>query len=470
MAAACGYRHSAFVSEDGLEIFVCGLGDHGRLGTGDTNNRLVPTSVAGLPAPVRQVAAGDYHTAIVTDAGDLFMCGVGGSGRLGLGDANDRTTPTLVARAGFDGEAVLMVACGVAHTVVATEGGSVYTFGDGSVNQLGHGDDQNQMLPRQVQALHGERIVMVAAGGGHTVALSDAGRVWVWGQGGNGELGTGIREETNQPKQLGVGSFGGEKVAFVASGAAVTVGGRLYCWGINVYGSLGLGDNYIRLSPTPVAEGAFGGSAVAMVACGWTHTLVVTRNRELWACGNGSGGSLGRNNEENINVFERVGVAAGAEEFRSVRVVAAAAGYKHSVAVAEDGALWTWGHDWYDGRLGHETWHGDDETNQLVPRKVEIFSPNTKPIGRCRLLEHSKALAFAMGTHPRLGVRSPVRIIADEGELLAMIARFSHKWLTGEAERNTGTVLLGGGMDVNELNQYGLKRNTAVAEASDINL
>ena len=96
MAAACGYRHSAFVSEDGLEIFVCGLGDHGRLGTGDTNNRLVPTSVAGLPAPVRQVAAGGNHMGIVTDAGDLLMCGGELFGRLGLGDEGDRTTPTLV--------------------------------------------------------------------------------------------------------------------------------------------------------------------------------------------------------------------------------------------------------------------------------------------------------------------------------------------------------------------------------------
>ena len=111
MATAAGGGHSAAVGEDGA-LFVWGGGAYGQLGTGDTARRLAPTRVAGLPAPVRQVAAGDFHTAIVTEAGDLLMCGRGRDGRLGLGDEEDRTTPTLVARAVFDGAAVLMVACG----------------------------------------------------------------------------------------------------------------------------------------------------------------------------------------------------------------------------------------------------------------------------------------------------------------------------------------------------------------------
>ena len=92
MAAAAEGRHSAAVGEDGA-LFVWGSGEYGQLGTGDTASRLAPTRVAGLPAPVRQVAAGDNHTGIVTEAGDLLMCGEGEHGRLGLGDEDDRTTP-----------------------------------------------------------------------------------------------------------------------------------------------------------------------------------------------------------------------------------------------------------------------------------------------------------------------------------------------------------------------------------------
>ena len=57
MAAAAGGEHNAAVGEDG-SLFVWGYGASGQLGTGDTANRLAPTRVAGLPAPVRQVAAG----------------------------------------------------------------------------------------------------------------------------------------------------------------------------------------------------------------------------------------------------------------------------------------------------------------------------------------------------------------------------------------------------------------------------
>ena len=166
MAAAAGACHSTAVGEDGA-LFVWGRGELGQLGTGDNASRLAPTRVAGLPAPVRQVAAwGWEHTGIVTEAGDLLMCGEGKFGRLGLGDEDNRTTPTLVARAVFDGEAVLMVACGNVHTAAVTEGGGVYTFGRGEYGQLGHGDEENQLAPRRVPAagFNGQRGVMVAAG------------------------------------------------------------------------------------------------------------------------------------------------------------------------------------------------------------------------------------------------------------------------------------------------------------------
>ena len=96
MAAAAGGQHSAAVGEDGT-LFVWGCGACGQLGTGDTAMRLAPTRVAGLPAPVRQVEAGVFHTGIVTDAGDLLMCGEGGYGKLGLGGSGEdnRPTPTL---------------------------------------------------------------------------------------------------------------------------------------------------------------------------------------------------------------------------------------------------------------------------------------------------------------------------------------------------------------------------------------
>ena len=59
-----------------------------------------------------------------------------------------------------------------------------------------------------------------------------------------------------------------------------------------------------------------------MAACDFTHTLVVTQDGALWACGFGGDGQLGLNDVVNRHMFERV----GARTFGGARVVAAAAG------------------------------------------------------------------------------------------------------------------------------------------------
>ena len=54
------------------------------------------------------------------------------------------------------------------------------------------------------------------------------------------------------------------------------------------------------------------------------------------------------------------------EAFMDQRVVAVSAGSCHSIALTADGAVFTWGQG-KDGCLGH----GDDLSNQLLPKKVE---------------------------------------------------------------------------------------------------
>jgi hypothetical protein len=184
-----------------------------------------------------------------------------------------------------------------------------------------------------------------------------------------------------------------------------------------------------------------------MAACGKAHTLVVTEDGGLWACGAGGYGRLGLNDDEDRRVFERVGAGA----FGGARVVAAVAGYEHSAAVTEDGALWTWGCGG-DGQLGH----GDDQ-RRLVPTRVPAASLQNTRIGGCRPLPTDHAVALAMGTHGRLGANSPVRVLGGEVSLLTMIAGFSGAWVAGVAGRSEGLVRLLGGVTANPAHRYQLE-------------
>ena len=497
MAVAAGSEHTAAVGDDGV-LFVWGGGEHGELGIGSKGGAvprprwaprwepgpahqdsirgtsrehhremkqpllaLTPTRI-NLPAVsmdgstmivglhgvfrrcrVRQIAAGARHTGIVTDAGDLLMCGWGESGKLGLGDEADRTTPTMVDRALFGHDAVLMVACGERHTAALTEGGVVYTCGRGLEGQLGHGDAENQRVPTRIPTaqFNNGRVVMLTAGKRHTVALSEEGHVFTWGHGGNGQLGQGSAEDLLSPRLLEPGRFGGEKMVFVAAGGdhtvAVTTGGLLYTWGFGEVGQLGHGDTSNRLVPTLVGAGALGGSTVVMAACGTVHTLVVTHDGALWACGRGDKGQLGLNDEEDRLAFERVGAGVF-----NAKIVTAAGGLYHSAAVTQDGALWMWG-DGGQGRLGQS-----DVERRLVPALVATAGLRSVRIGRCRRLPEEHALAFAMGTHDRLGAAADAHCsgLASETGLVTMIASLSRlSWPKGAAGQVEGVVRLLGG-------------------------
>ncbi|MCL2438251.1 MAG: hypothetical protein FWC99_04080 [Coriobacteriia bacterium] len=94
---------AAAVNSDG-ELFTWGAATAGALGNGtDSGNVLTPTRVEGRSDWVL-VNGSNGHFLAFTEAGELFGWGNNGGGRLGLGDTNNRTTPTSILRVvGFSG-------------------------------------------------------------------------------------------------------------------------------------------------------------------------------------------------------------------------------------------------------------------------------------------------------------------------------------------------------------------------------
>ena len=56
---------------------------------------------------------------------------------------------------------------------------------------MGHGDEEDQLLPKKIEALVGQRVVAVSAGAYHSLAISADGAFLTWGQGEDGCLGHG---------------------------------------------------------------------------------------------------------------------------------------------------------------------------------------------------------------------------------------------------------------------------------------
>ena len=85
--------------------------------------------------------------------------------------------------------------------------------------------------------------------------------------------------------------------------------------------------------------GWFGGSVAVMLAAGTDHALFLMTDGTLWACRLGSCGLLGLGDRAGSLVPARV----GAEAVGQSKVLTIACGDRHSMAVTEDGGLWSWG-------------------------------------------------------------------------------------------------------------------------------
>ena len=150
----------------GGSLSCWGSNEDGQLGVGDLENRAVPTMVTGLlkTKMVVQVTAGCCHTACLTADGLVFVCGDGSSGQLGVGDTECRVVPTLV-QGELEGRQVLQVAAGGFHTVCMAEDGSASAFGDNDTGKLGVGDMEMRTLPTLLRGkLEHKSLVRVAAG------------------------------------------------------------------------------------------------------------------------------------------------------------------------------------------------------------------------------------------------------------------------------------------------------------------
>ena len=173
---SCGGAHTAALTDDG-QLYVWGRGTEGQLGLGDYRPRTVPALVKALGeqdkgTSVLQVACGAAHTLALCDNGDVYSWGSNEEMQLGLGSSFGRKVnrPELVAE--LSNKGVLRVAAGKNFSMAMTESGDVYSWGAGGSLQLGHGSKVNEEVPRLVEILRQVRKLGGGAAAEHAAALT----------------------------------------------------------------------------------------------------------------------------------------------------------------------------------------------------------------------------------------------------------------------------------------------------------
>lgn len=120
---------------------------------------------------------------------------------------------------------LLSSAAGVATAASTT----TYCWGDGKYGQLGNGA-RELVYEQPVQVLGGHTFLALATGASHTCGIDADGQAWCWGKGDDGELGTGMRQNSSTPVPV---TGGHSFVAIRAGGGltcALTRDGQAFCW------------------------------------------------------------------------------------------------------------------------------------------------------------------------------------------------------------------------------------------------
>ncbi|XP_066494441.1 regulator of chromosome condensation isoform X3 [Tiliqua scincoides] len=118
------------------------------------------------------------HSSHHTEPGVVLTLGQGDLGQLGLGpDVLARKRPALVPLP----EKIIQAEAGGVHTVCLSETGKIYTFGCNDEGALGRdtSEEGSDSVPGLVDLK--EKVVQVSAGDSHTAALTEDGRVFIWG-------------------------------------------------------------------------------------------------------------------------------------------------------------------------------------------------------------------------------------------------------------------------------------------------
>jgi alpha-tubulin suppressor-like RCC1 family protein len=228
------------------------------------------------------------------------------------------------------------------HTCCVTTTGTVYSFGGGgkfmNSGQLGHGDKEDNMTPRRIMTfghLPAAKVFvkMITCGGYHTLALTVDRLVYAWGSGKFGNLGLGNDHDHSTPQLVSSllvkGSGAGRTIGLAAGenhSMCVQADGSVYSWGFGMQGQCGHGLSQNEKLPRKILFFSKRNIVIVQVDCGWRHSIALAENHSVYTFGHGDHGQLGLGDTKSHAQPQLV------EALEGLEIKTVAAGGSHSLA------------------------------------------------------------------------------------------------------------------------------------------
>lgn len=352
-----------------------------------------------------------HHDSHNTVGGLVLTLGQGDVGQLGLGeDVMERKKPALVPLP----EPIVQAEAGGMHTVCVSVSGSIYTFGCNDEGALGRdtSEEGSETVPGKVQLA--EKVIQVSAGDSHTAALTEDGRVFVFGsfRDNNGVIGLlEPMKKSMVPVQVHIDT----PVAKIASGndhlVMLTADGDLYTSGCGEQGQLGrVPERFTNrggrkglerlLVPQCIRLKVKGCGRVAFrdVFCGAYFTFAVSQEGHVYGFGLSNYHQLGT--KTTSSCFEPKNLTSFKNSTKSW--VAFSGGQHHTVCLDSEGNAYSLGRAEY-GRLGLGENAEEKSEPTLIPGLPKIASVACGASVSYAVSQDGNVFSWGMGTNQQLG-------------------------------------------------------------------
>ncbi len=276
----------------------------------------------------------------------------------------------------------IKVDLGTRFSVALKQDGTVWTWGRNQNCQLGLGNKTNYKEPQQVTGIT-EKIIDVAAGNGHAIALTNNKEVYAWGYNYYGQVGNGTKTNVINPIKIEDLTNIVQIDAYKYMSIALNSDGEVYVWGqgygtkprklnlsrkvIDVAGNIILAENRRAYD---LKEKKSYGTDLIKISAGSNHYLGLTAEGKVIAWGTNKYGQLGNGTNTSSSIPVDVVTPDGKGILENI--VEISAGNQYSIVSDKDGNVYTFG-DNTNNKLGSGVTRNKPELVSGLP-KIELVA------------------------------------------------------------------------------------------------
>lgn len=243
------------------------------------------------------------------------------------------------------------VEAGALHTVIIVNNRTLYSWGDNTKGQLGDNTTTIRYSPTRVQ--HSFRPIKVVAWGTFTMALDDRGKVYSWGDNEDLQLGTNqIYSMVTRPIQIDL--LDSEFIVDISAGyfhaMAVNSNGVVFTWGRSDVGALGVGPiPFASQLPTPLnyTHCLLRGKRIVKVSAGVSHSMALDDQGIMYSWGDNTWGQLGTSERLVMNGTKYIQWSPVTVDYsgdlNGKHITHMSTGIAHTMALSDDGYLYLFG-------------------------------------------------------------------------------------------------------------------------------